>query len=77
MSVKEQNKVIECMGNFSAEMLKKILKKMKEGYCGWDNENHAAYMQNQLTLHAKKCDYIDVANIAMFLWSLEQKGINK
>lgn len=74
MSVKEQNKIIDCMGEFTAEMLKKILKKQRQGYSGWDNQDCAAYMQRQLTKHTKEGDYLDVANIAMFLWKLEQES---
>ncbi len=72
MNITEQNKVIDCLGKFNAEMLKKILKKSREGYSGWDSQECAAYMQHQLSHHTVKGDYIDVANIAMFLWFLEQ-----
>ena len=72
MQVKEQNKLIECLGRFQALMLKKMFKKGRQGHSGWDRKENAGYMQRQLTEHAKKGDYLDCANIAMFLWNLEQ-----
>ena len=77
MRVFEQNKIIDCMGRFNSEMLKKILKKGRQGYTGWDTQRCAAFMQRQLSKHAKKGDYIDTANIAMFLWFLQQEGLEK
>lgn len=71
MKVEEENKIIDCISGFGAEMLKKILKKGRQGHAGWDSQDCAAYMQHQLTEHCKKGDYVDVANIAMFLWKLE------
>lgn len=74
MSVEEQNELIEVAVEFNAEMLKKILAKERAGYQGWENPQMAEYLRRQLVEHTEKGDYVDVANIAMFLWHLEQQG---
>ena len=66
-----RRKLKSTVRNFSAEMEKKVLAKLDEGYSGWDDFHYKEYLMKELLRHSMKGDYVDVANIAMFLWNLE------
>jgi hypothetical protein len=58
---------------FSKEMKIKLERKYwREGYSGWDNEGNKQYIKKLLTQHIEKADMVDVANLAAFLWNMEQ-----
>ena len=74
--MKEKKALKTLVKKFSAKMKTKVLAKLYEGYGGWDNPGDISYMYKQLNYHVKKCDWVDVANIAMFLENFEFSSLN-
>jgi len=61
---------------FSKEMKAKLLQKYKEGYRGYDAPKNIVTMQCRLRKNFRDEDYIDVANLAMFLHNLQKQGFS-
>lgn len=58
--------------DFVKQMEKRLRQKEKEGFSGWDKISKYEYI-NHLIKNLAKDDFVDVANLAMFLWVLEQE----
>ena len=54
-------------------MYGKLIQKLNEGYHGWDDPTSKEGLIRILKKNMERSDWVDVANIAMFLWNLEQK----
>jgi hypothetical protein len=58
---------------FAARMESELLERLRRGGChGWDDPTWRDYLRNSLAEHVHKGDLVDVANIAAFLWNMEQ-----
>ena len=70
----EKEAVATLIGQFSENMFVKLMQKMKSGYHGWDVKDSEAVekLKNQLANNVNQGDWIDVANISMFLWNMQQ-----
>jgi hypothetical protein len=58
-------------------MRTKVMSKLDQDFAGWNLDKWKLYMQEQLHNHLLKEDYLDVANIAMFLDNLELQKLGK
>jgi hypothetical protein len=56
---------------FQIAMHHKLAVKRGEGRCGWYKLS-TDDLQEMLVDHVNKNDWVDIANIAMFLWALEE-----
>ena len=65
------------VGRFATEMESKVLAKLFEGCARWDDPDWIPYLMKQIDKHVKKCDWVDVANIAMFLSNFDFSCIGK
>lgn len=70
-TVEEKSSLKEALKNFNDEMLQELMDKVSRGYTGWDDAFNANYMKEQISNHLAKGDWIVVANLAMFLHTLE------
>ena len=61
------------MNSFTDAMFHKLTDKVISGYKGWDNPNILETLKSKLADNINDQDWVDVANIAMFLWNLKQK----
>lgn len=74
-SLSELFALYELVDKFSGDMKSKLRKKFHEGYRGWDNREIKQDLINKL--HKKLEEdvgperFIDIANLAAFLWNLE------
>ena len=66
-------KLLMLIGKFTTMMTLKINKKTIQGYHGWDLSINKATMLKKLRRNLKQEDYVDVANLAMFLWNLKEQ----
>lgn len=77
----ELKKLEHVVDNFSEEMKKKLREKYSEGFYGWDDPNNKDLIKHELKIHIEKDgeQYIDIANLSMMLWNLEnkRKEVNK
>ena len=60
-----------CVEVFSEDMLYKLKNKFLQGYDGWDDPNTLDFLKESLKSHMDKGDMVDVANLAMFIWNIE------
>ena len=68
------NRVADLVGvaRFSNAMKRKLAKKRREGYAGWnDGRCSIARLRGLLTSHLKKRDPVDIANFCMMIWNRE------
>lgn len=49
----------------------KLIEKLRASWCGWDDPENADMLKRQLCQNILEGDWIDVANLALFLWNLE------
>ncbi len=66
-------KLLTLIEKFTTMMALKIYKKIRQGSRGWDSPNYKALMLKKLHRNLKQEDYVDVANLAMFLWYLKKQ----
>ncbi len=68
---KALEKVLEL---FSQDMKARLDEKEKVGWKGWNrnSENNRIHLLIRLMENTRKRQWIDVANLAMFLWNLER-----
>ena len=59
---------------FAVEMLTKLDKKAKEGFSGWDDPDTISdgMLLESLKRHLRRGNYVDVANLAAFLWNRQE-----
>jgi hypothetical protein len=69
----EQTALGNLLDAFTKEVGQKLLKKIGEGYTGWDNPQLELIMREKLLANLEKQDMVDVAALAMMLWNLHQK----
>lgn len=62
---------------FTLAQMDRIVEKAEQGYLGWDSEAMCTFMRAKLATkangamegHAMSKDYVDIANLAMFLYA--------
>ena len=69
--------LMKAQDNFKLECFEVLMEKARQGYHGWDNPKWKAYFEKNivsqsLPLTQKEC--INIANFAMFVWYLIEKG---
>ena len=69
----EQLALAQLLSSFTDAMASKVMQKVEKGYVGWDQPQIASVLEQKLTENLQKGDMIDVANLAMMLWNLQQK----
>ncbi len=69
--IEERKELEEAFDCFTKNMWIEIMKKLGQGYLGWDNPDMQQYMKEQISNHLAKDDWVAVANLAMFLDNLE------
>jgi len=71
---KEKLKVV--VYKFTAELHKKLFKKIEEGYEGWNEIKNKEMIKSTLIDKLKKGltgdNLVDIANYCMFLWNIEK-----
>ena len=66
----ERRALVAAVDSFAEAMKAKLLKKMNAGRSGWDDPSWTpAQIRQALIDHVQKCDPVDVANYALFLWT--------
>ena len=70
----ESEALANLMNTFSEAMFAKIVSKMQQGYHGWDRKDPVIIelLKNRLADNVNRGDWIDVANVSMFLWNMQQ-----
>jgi len=58
--------------SFVVKMEKRLNEKSRRGWKGWDDDALFDDMHKRLILNALEGDYVDVANLAMFLDNLKE-----
>ena len=61
---------------FAAEMKARLREQAVKGYRGWDDPENYQRIVEMMVKHAAvgKGEEVDVANLAMILWSLRRRG---
>ncbi|MBW1779348.1 MAG: hypothetical protein JRL30_01290 [Deltaproteobacteria bacterium] len=73
----ERVKLTRAMEAFWSEMERKLLRKGRDGWSGWDDPSRKQVLEQALLDHsadtARGCpdQAVDTANLAMFLWCME------
>ena len=70
---KRDKRLSEGLSSFGKEMRAKLLEKSLQGYGGWETCTPER-LEKMLREHLKKGDMVDVANFALMLWALSNKG---
>ena len=60
------------MNAFTEKMVQRLMEGVAKGKTGWDSPDSAERLRECLLVNLKAADWVDVANIAMMLWNLEQ-----
>ena len=70
----ETEALANLMNSFSEKMFAKVMAKMQQGYHGWDKKDPIMIelLNNRLSDNINRGDWIDVANVCMFLWNMQQ-----
>jgi hypothetical protein len=67
----------ELVNRFSDKMWHKLIRKLDQGYYGWDDPFLKKSLQESLIKHIEKGfdaeNMVDVANLAAMLWNLETR----
>ena len=73
----EQEAFARLVSDFSEVMFEKFVAKLKQGYNGWDRNTPDIIesITTRLGKNIEKGDWVDVANLAMFLWNMEQPDV--
>jgi hypothetical protein len=71
----EQQAIGALMNAFTDGMVHELTSKLDTSYAGWDNGTTESVetLKSRLADSINNQDWVDVANIAMFLWNLRQK----
>lgn len=69
----EERALSRMVDAYAAAMKEKLLrKKRRDGYSGWDRKQNMEGIAGALIEHLPKGDYVDVGNLAAFLWNFDQ-----
>ena len=70
----ESEALANLMNVFSEAMFSKVIAKMQQGYHGWDKKDPMIIelLKNRLADNVNRGDWVDVANVSMFLWNMQQ-----
>lgn len=60
------------LDEFVEVVKKKLRKKQRQGYAGWDSLYYKPGIRLQLVKNIKDRDWVDVAALSMMLWNLER-----
>ena len=77
--LEEMTKLIKLVDEFSKEMKTKLVKKLWDGYYGWDEPRFKQTIIHKLSDHTLKLyqgdnnQTGDIANLAAFLWKLNKE----
>jgi hypothetical protein len=74
---KERQNLIKALDEFGLVMREKLLKKLDQGYRGWDSSD-VGFFRNMLVAHIHdektgKDQAVDIANLAMFLYFAKRR----
>lgn len=69
----EQEALGYLMDVFTSKMVDRLMDGVSKGKTGWDDPGYFENLQQQLLENIKSSDWVDVANIAMMIWNIEQK----
>lgn len=75
----ESEALANLMNAFSEAMFAKIVSKMQQGYSGWDKKDPIMIelLKNRLADNVNHGDWIDVANVSMFLWNMQHNRTSR
>lgn len=70
---REAAKIVAAVDGFGSEMKATLIKKLDQGWRGWDDPQNASEIQNIMLTHGMQSPLgrgaeVNVANFAMFLW---------
>ena len=70
----EQEALATLMSAFTETMFNKLLKKISQGYSGWDSRTPEVIesIKAKLANNINNGDCVDVANLSMMLWNIQQ-----
>ena len=73
----EQEALANLMNLFTEAMFEKIMNKMRSGYGGWDSRSPEVVesIKSKLAENINDGDWVDVANLAMMLWNIQQPDL--
>lgn len=59
---------------FAVAMKEKLIAKLHEGYCGWDDSDLVPILERKLSEHIGRGpgQRVDAANLAAMLWNIER-----
>lgn len=77
-NITEAEKIENAITAFAESMKSKMLKKLNQGFTGWDNPANASFLRSSLTEHVHKDQttmkqMVDVGNLAMMLWYINEE----
>ncbi len=69
------DKLEQCLTMFMDEMFTELVERVEQGYTGWNKRKKISDHELLLRLlkNAQEGHFIDVANLAMFLWWRNRK----
>lgn len=70
----EQEALATLMNEFSQQMFGRIINNKDAEYSGWDSEESIENIKAKLANGLNNGDWIDVANLCMFLWNFKQQN---
>jgi hypothetical protein len=72
----EITRLDQAVDNFAAEMKARLREQAMKGYRGWDDPENYQRIVEMMVRHAAvgEGEEVDVANLAMILWSLRRRG---
>lgn len=79
--IQEEAKLTSLLREFKNEQLSRLFRKVHEGFRGWDSPEIKSILikmlSNKVNLvlkgEAEPKDYVDIANVSMFLWNLNEE----
>ena len=70
--MKETERLSNLVENFGVAQRKKLIRKWRQGRRGWEDPQYKNFLVAELCRHVEANDWLDVGNIAMFLWNIER-----
>lgn len=77
--MRERDRIAKAVAEFADEMRRKMLRKLRQGYHGWDRTSYRYAVNQKMLLHAGRLfagdttQAVDVANLAMMLVIMDRK----
>jgi DNA relaxase NicK len=72
----EITRLDHAVDDFASEMKARLREQARKGYRGWDDPENYQRIVEMMVKHAAVAqgEEVDVANLAMILWSLRRRG---